>query len=308
MNVTRLNSSFSSESPTTSAQLIEVDPRLFSEKFDAQPFLIQHYLAGHPLFTLPNLIALSKRLPEDHVEYNSGNLSVNQEYSQTPRSGLSIEETIRQIEDCSSWMVLKFVQEDSIYKELLNQCLDEIRPHSDPIESGMCQREGYIFISSPSSVTPFHIDNEHNFLLQIRGQKTVYQWDPWDRAVLPEQELERFYAGGHRNIPYRDEYSNRAYRFDLTPGLGLHFPVNCPHWIQNGPEVSVSFSITFRTPASDRRALAYQANAMLRKWGMGPTPIGQSPWRDYLKVQGLRVWQKCASLLGYAPGNSKSGY
>jgi hypothetical protein len=308
MNTTLLNSNPLSVSATTSAQLCEVDPQLFSEKFHARPFLIRHHLASHPLFTLPSLIALSKRLPKEHVEYNSGNLSVNQEYVLTPRNGLSIEETIRRIEECSSWMVLKFVQEDSLYGALLNQCLDEIRHYSEPIEPGMCQREGYIFISSPSSVTPYHIDNEHNFLLQIRGQKTVYQWDPWDRAVLPELELERFYLGGHRNIPYQEDYAKQAYRFDLTPGLGLHFPVNCPHWIQNGPEVSVSFSITFHTPASDRRALAYQANAMLRKWGIGPTPIGQIPWRDYLKVQALRGWRKGTSLVGLASKARTSRY
>lgn len=298
MNTTQFDSDALSEFATTTDQLVDVDPQLFSEHFHARPFLIRHHLANHPLFTLPSLIALSKRLPEDHVEYNSGNLSVNQEYSLTPRSGLSIEETIRRIEECSSWMVLKFVQEDSLYGELLNRCLDEIKPYSEPIELGMRQREGYIFISSPWSVTPYHIDNEHNFLLQIRGLKTVYQWDPWDRAVLSELELERFYMGGHRNISYKDEYAKRGYRFDLTPGLGLHFPVNCPHWIQNGPEVSVSFSITFRTPASDCRALAYQANAMLRRLGVGPTPIGQSQWRDYLKVQTLRAWRKGASLVG----------
>jgi cytochrome P450 len=39
---------------------------------------------------------------------------------------------------------------------------------SEPLAPGMCQREGFIFISSPGAVTPFHLDPEHNFLLQIK--------------------------------------------------------------------------------------------------------------------------------------------
>ena len=32
-------------------------------------------------------------------------------------------------------------------------------------------REAFIFISSPNTVTPYHMDPEYNFLLQIRGTK-----------------------------------------------------------------------------------------------------------------------------------------
>ena len=37
-----------------------------------------------------------------------------------------------------------------------------------------------IFVSSPGAVTPFHMDHEHNFILQIRGNKKLYTWDPMD--------------------------------------------------------------------------------------------------------------------------------
>ena len=53
----------------------------------------------------------------------------------------------------------------------LTTALSEIKPFAELASTGMKQKQGFIFISSPGSVTPFHIDPENNFLLQIRGSK-----------------------------------------------------------------------------------------------------------------------------------------
>src|SRR5207245_10308435 len=109
-------------------------------------------------------------------------------------------------------------------------------------------REGFVFLSSPEAVTPFHIDPEHNFLLQIRGSKTIHMWDPADRFVLPEEELERFHASFvHRNLPWRDVFQTTAFVLPLVPGEGLHFPVTVPQWLKKGTEETVPFSFTFLT-------------------------------------------------------------
>jgi hypothetical protein len=78
----------------------------------------------------------------------------------------------------------------------------------------------------------------------------------------------------------------------------LHFPVTAPHFVENGPSVSVSFSITFRTPDLERRAMLHNVNASLRQRGCTPSPIGQHPWRDRLKCTGYRLWRKTRRLLG----------
>jgi len=148
----------------------------------------------------------------------------------------------------------------------------------------MGRREGFIFLSSPGAVTPFHLDPEHNFLLQIRGTKSVSMWDREDRFVLPEAELEKFYAAFvHRNLPWREVFQTTAWVVPLEPGQGLHFPVAVPHWVKNGPEVSISFSITFRSDSSERRELIYRANARLRKLGLSPHPPGRSILLDSTK-------------------------
>lgn len=88
--------------------------------------------------------------------------------------------------------------------------------------------------------------------------------------------------------------------FDLTPGRGLYFPVNAPHWVKNGAEVSISFSITFRTRAVERRQLVYFVNHQLRRRGWRPTPPGQSHLRDEAKICAFRALRCARRLLRIA--------
>ena len=68
-------------------------------------------------------------LPAKNVEYNRGDLPVGIDPAATPSNGLGIVETIRNIERCGSWMVLKFVEQDPAYRDMLHNVLAEIEPH-----------------------------------------------------------------------------------------------------------------------------------------------------------------------------------
>ena len=81
------------------------------------------------------------------------------------------------------------------YRALIHRCLDELAADINALEPGMNGREGSVIISSPSAVTPFHLDHEHNFLLQIRGRKTVSVFPREDRELLPEEHLEGYFSG-----------------------------------------------------------------------------------------------------------------
>jgi hypothetical protein len=278
--------------------LLQVDAHIFRECFDRRPFLIGHKLAGHPLFELSRLIQLSQILPAANVEYNAGDIPINQAPHSTPRNGLSAAETLRRIVQCKSWMVLKYVEHDPEYRALLLQCLAEVAPHSEPIRPGMYLAQGFIFVSSPGSVTPYHMDPEHNFLLQIRGSKHIHLFDRYDPAIVSEEEFERHYSGAHRNLVYRDELESSGWSFDLKPAFGLHFPATAPHYVRNGAEVSVSFSITFRTPDIERRGDAHIFNAYLRRSGLRPAPVGRHPGRDAVKSFTVRAGRKVFRAFG----------
>ena len=302
MNSVLMKQAFEPAAPSAAEQqrpLLQMDARVFRECFDRVPFLIGHRLVANPLFELPRLLRLAQTLPEANVEYNAGNIPVNLAPDSTPRNGLSAEETIRRIAQCKSWLVLKYVEHDPDYRALLHQCLAEVARHSEAIRPGMCLAQAFIFISSPGSVTPYHMDPEHNFLLQIRGSKQIHLFDGRDPAILSEEELEQHYGGAHRNLVYRDELQSKGWRFELKPGFGLHFPVTAPHYVKNGAEVSVSFSITFRTPDIERRSDTHNFNASMRRRGMQPAAVGAHPFRDYLKCITMRAGRKVNRL--FAP-------
>ena len=277
--------------------LCNLDRQAFVDNFNRRPFKIGHELMDNPLFSLESLIELSRELPEDRVEYNAGDLPVTQDPGATPQNGLSIADTIERIETCDSWMVLKNVEKSPVYAALLKECLGEIKEYSDLVSSGMKQEQGFIFISSPGSVTPFHIDPENNFLLQIRGTKTVWMFGQNDREVLAEQQIEEFFTGAHRNLEFDASFRERGQKFELNVGEGLHFPVVAPHFVENGPEVSISFSITFQTRDSADRQALHRFNRKLRKMGLTPSPVSTSPWRDNTKLSLIRSMRKVKGLI-----------
>lgn len=283
---------------TESTNLLELDEATFTECFNETGFMVRHRLVDSGLFTLPRIVELSKRLPESKVEYNAGDVEVGQGRKEAPMTGLSIEETISQIETANSWMVLKNVELDDEYGDLLNQCLAEVAKFSEPLAPGMCQKMGFVFVSSPNSVTPYHIDHENNFLLQIRGEKFVRMFNRHDRMVLPEADIERIFAGGHRNLEFADEFLDRSEEFKLTPGDGLHFPVHAPHFVQNGDNVSISFSITFQTEETERTKALYWMNHRLRKLKLNPSAPGQSKWGDALKFGAYKTMRSIKRMFG----------
>jgi Cupin-like domain len=283
-----------SVSPPT---VLDFDPAATRRDLNRKGFKIGHRLVDDPLFSLPALIELSRKLPVQDVEYNAGDLPVDMDPAATPKTGLTIEETIRRIEECGSWMVMKFVERVPEYRRALDRCLDEIEGAIAPEGLRTIRREAFIFISSPRSVTPYHFDPEYNFLLQIRGTKTVYLFP---RSLLTEEEIEDRFTFRHRNLKFHQSYQSRAEAFVLSPGSGIHIPIAAPHWVKNGAGVSISFSITFRTEESEREAALYRFNSKLRARGLRPAPVHSSPVRDSLKLatyRGLRLALRPAKML-----------
>src|SRR3546814_13587879 len=86
-----------------------------------------------------------------------------------PSNGLSIGETIRTIDSNRSWAVLKNIESETAYRDLLLGLLGELKPVVEPRTGAMLTPQGVLFISSPGSITPYHLDPEHNIMPQLRG-------------------------------------------------------------------------------------------------------------------------------------------
>lgn len=266
--------------------------QLFLELYPEQAGLVTHRLLGHPLFELEALVALAQRIRPVDVEYNRGDLPVGLDPTATPSNGLGVAETIRRIEQCGSWMVLKFIEQDAEYRELLHSVLAELEPVARAATGQMLKLEGFIFISSPDAVTPFHFDPEHNILLQLRGRKRMTVFPASDENIASGEAHEAFHKGAHRNLPWRDEFAEKGEAFELTPGKGIYVPVKAPHWVKNGPEPSISFSITWRSEWSYRESDARGFNAMLRRIGLRPSPPARYPSQNLAKSVAFRAARK----------------
>lgn len=238
---------------------------------------LRHSLDGHALLSREALAALAERLPANSVEYNLGKLPLGVSAEDTPSNGLSIGDTIRTIDSNGSWAVLKNVEKDPAYAALLDETLQEIEAVIARHTGAMEHREGFIFLSSPESVTPFHIDPEHNILLQIEGEKEMTVFPQGDEQLVPARQSEHFHAGGHRNLRWEDDFAAKGEAHCLLPGDALYVPVKAPHFVRNGPRVSVSFSVTWRSERSVAEGELHSLNASLRRLKLPTAKVSARP-------------------------------
>jgi len=266
--------------------LLDIPRAVFRERFNKRQFIVHHALSANPLFELSRLIELAKATeasrPSD-LYYDAGVTDINERWGTSPCS-MSVEETIERITSAGAFIILKRAEYDPAYAKLLNGCMSDLLEISGrELERKMRRKEVIIFITSPNRVTTYHIDSECNFLLQIRGKKEISVFQNTDREVLPEEEIERFWTVDKNAAYYKPELQSHADVITLEPGNGVHIPVNSPHWVQNGNNISISVSINYSSWNWDY-ANVYCFNYYLRKrFGLNPTPPFKYPLLDNLK-------------------------
>jgi hypothetical protein len=275
-----------------------------------EPWKVQaltHALSDHPLLQLDALVELGKRQQERNlVRTHSADATAGTSFGDAPKlhpNQQSAATTLADIANSRAWMSLLNVQADPTYRAFIDEILEEVRPVVDPRDPGMCYRAGWIFVSSPNTITPFHMDHEHNFIMQIRGTKRLYTWEPTDRVVVSERGQELFHDTHSRElVTWSEAWRARAKIFDLKPGMGGYMPSTSPHMVENGPEPSITISFTYYTDSTRRRELLYRGNAKLRRLGIEPTPVGVSTGRDRVKVAVLAGYASAKNLVRRATG------
>lgn len=252
-----------------------------------------HYFASHPLLALDALAQLAEALGDASVEYNRSDIAIGLKPEDAPDNGLSIAETIRTIARNKSWAVLKNIEAVPVYRDLLHSLLAELRDIVEPRTGEMLTLQGFIFVSSPGSVTPYHFDPEHNILLNLSGTKTMHAFPAGDPRFAAQREHERYHAGGHRNLPWDDAMREHAYVAHLAPGHGVLMPVMAPHFVTVADEPAISLSITWRSEWSYRESEGHAANRWLRRLGIAaPMP---PRWPRHAIVRSL-AWRTARKL------------
>ena len=227
----------------------------FETLFPKKPFRITHNLENDPRLTLDAILELVKALPGDHIEYNSGQANISQDPAATPLVDLPPEEIVTRVETAGAWMVLKKIEAHPAYKQLLDDALLSVahaQGHDSLKAAGFSNVEGFLFVSSPHSTTPFHIDSEDNFFVQIHGDKLFSIFDNQDRSLANEDQIEHCITK-HRNVAYNDNFDARAMHNDLKPGEGVFVPYLWPHYVKTKDSYSISVAITWKTKETKRR-------------------------------------------------------
>ncbi len=267
----------------------------FTACYPEQPHLLRHHLDRHPLLELDALAALGEALPARSVEYNRGNLPIGVD-GKPEGNGLSIGETIRNIDTSNSWAVLKNIEQQPAYAALLAELLGELEQEITARTGRMMKTQSFLFISSPDAVTPYHFDPEHNILLQIVGTKEMTVFPAGNPQCAPDSVHEAYHTGGGRELTWQDGLAGLGQAFALTPGDAIYVPVMAPHFVRNGSARSISLSITWRSEWSFAEADARAFNKLLRKIGITPSPPGRWPASNRTKALGWRLARRIPGL------------
>jgi hypothetical protein len=272
-------------------RLLEISAGLCAQRLNERPFVLRHNLCAEPLLQLEEIKTLARRLAGRPGElYADIDVTrVDQRWDESARPKTPPVSLVDEIAVSNAWIIIRHAELEPRYRVLLERGMREIEEASGARwRRGIRRENAILFVTSPRRISTYHIDRECNFILQVRGDKWLYIFDQNDREVLPEEELERFWTVDNNAATYRPQYQDRCQMFHLRPGEGVHVPVNAPHWVQNGEEVSITLSLNFQFSDMER-ANKYRANYYIRRLGVTPTPPGKHPVRDRIKANVIRV-------------------
>lgn len=249
-----------------------------SRAYPGAPTLLRHALIDHPLLDYPALAEAARTLPKEHVERRVAHAVNGGDFAHDGQGTDDVAALIETMRVDGNWIMLRFVEQLPAYRNLLTRLMEAIALAVTPATGAAHNIKGFIFISAPGTLTPFHFDCEHNILFQIRGDKqfaTYAPTAPW----LPLERHEAYFGAGDNMLPWQDSFASDARLHPLTPGDALFVPYASPHWVKAGSSPSISLSMTWQCDWSHVAADAMLANPLLRRFGAAMDRAPQWPSR-----------------------------
>jgi len=268
--------------------LMRLDGTGFGDAFRRrEPVQFGHALQEHPLLTLDSIAQLADELPRESVICDMADQALLVPEGGPPRGKLPRPgDVIRHLDENRSWLTLLNIEQLPAYAELMNQCLDEVEPFIAGRRSDMLRRVGFVFVSSPNSTTPAHFDIEHSLIMQMQGKKRL-TFGKFTTVQAERHEVVRYWDGSHGRI---ESLPPELAAYQLTAGVGVYIPPITPHWVKNGDAVSISVTLTFFTPDTNRETLIQAFNARMRRMHLSPHYPGDWPLVDRAKATAMRAY------------------
>jgi hypothetical protein len=273
---------------------LDVDPQLLRRSFNREPFGFSHNLGALGIFELPYLRSLAEKYRNHQSSYMvaSGASAPGERFRAVKPTSLELPDAIDSLQHESVRILLKHPETfDPRFRELMDGLVAQVAESSNLLKDDRIERlTSSVFLTSTSTLTPFHFDPSAVFFFQITGEKVYHLYAP---AVLSEPELEQFYFRGLVDIGQVDlagRDPKQEFTFSLSGGKGLHQPQNSPHWVETRGDISISYSFFFETLTARKASQVRGFNHYIRKVGITPTPPGRHPHRDVLKADAMRAW------------------
>ena len=274
----------------------------FDDAFPGRSLGFTHDLHLDDRLTLAAVADLADRLPRRSVIADTAKQPLLGPQGGPPRGALERPgDVIRDLQNANAWLTLLNVEDDPGMAELMNTYLDHL-------EMGMSAKQGkrvkmrkrvaFVFVSSPNSVTPVHFDIEHSLLMQVSGQKTV-SIGRFESDAARRHEIDRYWDGSHGRI---ESLQPEVAAYTMTPGRGVYIPPGTPHWVHNGPAISLSVTLTYFTAATVRENRVEDFNSHLRRRHIKPREPGRSAAVDTAKSCAMGVWAMGRRLQSVAVG------
>src|SRR5215469_2483375 len=262
----------------------------FDDAFPRRSVGFTHDLHLDDRLTLPAVADLADRLPRRSVIADAATQPLLAPESGPPRGALERPgDVIRDLQNANAWLTLLNVEADPVMAEFMNTYLDELA-------SGISARQGkrvrmrkrvaFVFVSSPNSVTPVHFDIEHSLLMQVSGCKTV-SVGRFESEATRRHEFDRYWNGSHGRI---ENLQPEVASYTMTPGRAVYIPPGTPHWVHNGPDISLSVTLTYFTAATVRENRVENFNSHLRRRHLQPREPGHSATVDTAKACAMAAW------------------
>ena len=260
----------------------------FDDAFPGRSVGFIHDLHLDDRLTLASVADLADRLPRRSVIADTAAQPLLVPQGGPPRGALERPgDVIRDLHNANAWLTLLNVEQDPGMAELMNTHLDQLESGMIARQAGkMRKRVAFVFVSSPNSVTPVHFDIEHSLLMQVSGRKTV-SIGRFESDAVRRHEIDRYWDGSHGRI---ETLPPEVATYTLTPGRAVYIPPGTPHWVHNGPDISLSVTLTYFTAATVRENRIEDFNSHLRRRHMKPQEPGRSTIVDTAKVCAMGVW------------------
>lgn len=267
----------------------------FAANYPEVPHMLEHGLDSHPLLELEALADLARRLPIESIECNSGDQPIGVD-AVPDQLREQASETILDIGAAGRWVCLRNVEQQPEYAALLEQLLEEMRQQIESQTGSLINLQCFLFATSPGGVTPYHFDPEHNILVQVHGSKVMTVFPADEPACAADEIHEIFHAGGRPELPWREEMAQHGTPFSIGAGEAVYVPVMAPHYVENGSEISVSISITWRSEWSYAESDSRCFNGLVRRLGIKPRAPLRWPQNNLAKAYSWRAIRKLRGL------------